>query len=271
MSRSNKDRVKKLRERFFLEQCFAAAGLPLEVLAERETPDFLLRDGRGEVGIELAQVFNDRKQVRADGTRASPGKAIEKQRDGYLAAIATAYYARGGLPIRVSAFLPSRRDFTANRDVLDLPPGGDVVGRLLSERPSRAWERSRIVIEHGVKFDVLALPDEFPKYAYWTAMDNHVGFVWQAPADEVQEVVRAKAEEKLIQCRQACSRVGLLLHADCTFGSGMILWNAELPPISPCGFDEVLLYLHPGEVWRLWPGAAMCLASRRAQQAEAER
>jgi len=261
VKRSNKDRVKKRRERFWLEQCFAAAGLSLDVVAERETPDFVLCDEGGEFGVELAEVFNDRR-LRANGKLASPGREGERRRSRYLSGVARDYYTRGGLPLSVRALLSS---------ATELPDPDDLVDRLVAGRPAEASGRVRIEMQSGAVFDLLALPDEFPNYSHWFVDDDHVGLVLQTTDQEVQAIIRAKASEKLSACRQVCGRMTLLLHADRTVSSGMILWVAEFAPIEPCGFDEVLLYLHPREVWRLSPGSAERLGSGSGAVREAER
>ncbi len=259
MRESNKDRLKKLRERFFLEMFFKAASRPLQIVAERETPDFTLRDERGDYGVELAEVFKDRRPSGAKGKLVSPGKDVESQRIAYLRRISTNYYARGGLPLRVQALLP---------DGFEFPSASQVVERLLADRPTKVMEQRRIELEPAATLYLRSLPEEMQNYSYWTPVDNSVGCRRQTRLDDLQEVVRAKSG-KLPDCRKACARVVLLLHADGTRDSGMITWTADFAPIESFGFDEVWLYLHPGDAWRLWPNPAQRMSSELGTRTEA--
>lgn len=259
MSESNKDRLKKLRERFFLEMFFEAAGRPLQIVEVRETPDFILRDERGEYGVELAEVFKDRRPSEATGKLASPGKRLERRRVAYLRRMVTEYYARGGRPLAVQSLLPEGFEF---------PPESQVVDRLLADRPTQVMEQLRIELRPGATFYLRALPEEMQNYSYWTPVDNSVGWRRQTRLDDLQEVVRAKSG-KLADCRKASSRVVLLLHADGTSTSGMITWTAGFAPIESSGFDEVWLYLHPGDAWRLWPNPAQKMSSELGTRTEA--
>ena len=259
MSESNKDRCKKLRERFFLEEFFEAAGKSLQIVEERETPDFILRNEGGDYGVELAEVFKDRRSSGPKGKLASPGKDLESQRSAYLRQMSSDYYARGGRPIQVQALLP---------DGFDFPPQSQVVECLLADRPTQVWEQRRIEFGPAAILYLTALPEEVGNYSRWTPVNNSVGWRRQTRLDDLQEVVRAKSG-KLADCRRVCERVVLLLHADGTRASGMISWSADFSPIESCGFDEVWLYLHPGDAWRLWPSPAQILRSEVGTRTEA--
>ncbi len=273
--RSNKDAAKKQRERFFLEQFLAAARMPLQIVTERETPDFLLRDDRGELGVELAELFKDRQRSSGHGKLESPGKAIEAKRAAFLRQVAKDYYAAGGRPISVQALLPTGLETAGHhgRPVLDLPDARDVVQALLDQRPVEGEAPASIdlgtELEPGAVFYVRALPDAWGSYSRWTAVDNSVGLRRQAHLSDAQVMVDAKAAAKLAECRKISPRVVLLLHADGTRSSGMMTWADDFAPIEPRGFDEVWLYLHPGEAWRLWRHPARRLGGDASARHEA--
>lgn len=258
MSESNKDLRKKLRERFFLERFCAAARQPLQIVAERETPDFILRDACGEHGVELAELFKDRRPAGANGKLASPGREGESRRTDYLRQVSGEYYRQGGRPLSVQALFIQGVEF---------PSPQEVVRQLLVHRPSEEMGRCRIEVEEAATFFLCALPQEYADYAHWTPVNNHGGWRSRNRLEDLQEVIRQKSS-KLARCREVRKRVALLIHADGTRGSGMVTWRADFAPIDPCGFDEVLLYLHPGAAWRLWPSPAEELSSQVAGHSE---
>ena len=260
MSQSTKDRRKKDRERFFLEQFCQTAGRPLHIVAEPEPPDFILRDQAGEFVVELAELFKDRR-MGANGRPSSPGRQLEVRRSSFLRGIAAEYYRRGGRPLRVAASLPRSFAFPGPREVVE---------QLLARRPDRTWARCRLQIEPAATFDLVALPEEFAGYSNWDP-GNTLGWRRLSRLDDAQEVVRAKAAEKLAAYRMMRSRVALLLYADGIRSSGRITWTPDFAPIEPCGFDEVLLYLHPSEAWRLSPGPAERIGSGPGAAGEAGR
>ena len=262
--RSTKDAAKKQRERFFLEQFLVAARMSLQIVAGRETPDFLVRDDRGELGVELAELFKDRQPSTVHGKLESPGKTIEAQRVAFLHRLAKDYYGAGGRPIKVLALLPAGSHF---------PDPREVVQALLDHRPVEVMAQARIDFGTELKtrsvFYIRALPDAWGGHSRWTPVNNSVGRRRQTHLSDAQVMVDAKAATKLVECRKVGPRVVLLLHADGTRTSGMMTWADDFAPIEPRGFDEVWLYLHPGEAWRLWPHPARRLGGEASATHEA--
>jgi hypothetical protein len=50
--------IKKLHERFMLERFIDAAGMSLDILEEREAPDFIVRVEDKVVGIEVYEAIH---------------------------------------------------------------------------------------------------------------------------------------------------------------------------------------------------------------------
>ena len=59
--------MNRYQERLFVEQ--AAPGLGWEILEQRESPDFIVREGLRSFGLELTEVFNGAKGKRGQSTR----------------------------------------------------------------------------------------------------------------------------------------------------------------------------------------------------------
>jgi|WetSurMetagenome_2_1015567.scaffolds.fasta_scaffold67703_2 hypothetical protein len=224
----------KLQERIFVEGFLKRCPDPMSLIAERESPDFLMRDDKGELGLEVAQVF------RTNGRAGSPAKAAASRRAKYLKGLASAYYRTGGLPLLVKATLPHRPDY----DVEALSR------RLQVERADEPWDRTSFVLSPSTKFHLTALPAEAGIYNRWLCINNSLGWVGRLDSKLLASRIQAKAA-KISEYRKKAERIGLLLVVDGTCESGMLQWPADEPPPDPEGFDLVYLYIHPDEVFRL--------------------
>jgi hypothetical protein len=202
--------------------------------ATRESPDFLLRDATGVIGVEVTQVF------RNDSDAGSPAKAAESRRQAYLGRLAAEYYAVHGRPLYVEANLPNRPDTELS----------SVVEKLHAMRPSEPWDWSHFSIGHDSVFNLTALPDEAGSYKKWICINNSVGWVGRLHSDLLAARIEEKAP-KLPLYRTAADRVALLLVVDRTNESGMLQWPDGATPPSSAGFDAIFLYLYPREVFQL--------------------
>lgn len=224
----------KVQERIFVEGFLQRCPDALSLIAERESPDFLMRDHRGEFGLEVAQAF------RSNGVAGSPAKAAESRRVKYLRGLASAYYQAGGMPLLVKAILPDQPDFVL----------ATLIEKLKVERTDKPWERTSFVFSPSAEFYLTALPAEAGEYKRWLCINNSVGWVGRLHADLLTPRIREKAA-KINYYRQAANRVALLLVVDRTCESGMLQWRADEPPPHTVGFEMVYLYIHPFEVFRL--------------------
>lgn len=203
------------------------------IVEERESPDFLISDGKVQFGIEVAQVF------RNQGPAGSPSKAAESRRMQYLRRLASDYYSRHGLPLLVKAQIPDR--FDANT--------GALADRLRAARPADPWNRRQFTVR-DYPFHLTSLPPEVGQYRRWVCINNSVGWRGWLATNDIGPVIDEKAS-KLSNYRKAIARVELLLVVDATRTSGMVRWrDGSLVPVAH-GFDAIHLYFHPIETRRL--------------------
>lgn len=239
---------KRNEERFFLDQFltktnrweFVAAGEP-------PAPDFLVKDARGLLGVELTSIQKD-----AAPGQSSAMRAAERSRERFLARAAEHYYDHGGSPIRVLATkLPS-----AGLDIPDLT-------RRLKEACALALASSpqeyELVITHNDLADELPIAEfwirtmgmlRHPTDSQWVAVKNSVGFVRTLSAEDLSNLVLGKAA-KLAGYKTRVARVALLIYSHRTYSSGMIQVPPETRLSDGYGFEEVHLVLPPEQVLQL--------------------
>ena len=83
--------MNKAQERFFVEEAARSLGLQWEVGEDRESPDFLIDDGRCRFGIEVSELFAGPVGIRGAIRKAAESiyqktidrcrRAYEKERD----------------------------------------------------------------------------------------------------------------------------------------------------------------------------------------------
>jgi len=206
-----------------------------ELIAEREAPDFMLRDEMGSVGLELVQVFRD----AASG--GSLAKATESRRGQCLVDLADRYYATGGRPLLVRAVMPS----------CSLGAPDRLVERIRRRRPIEPWANDEFTVaREGARLYLTSLPKEAGPYRLWQCVSNAVGWTRRDCADLLASTIRRKAT-RLHAYRSSVGRVALLLVADATRSSGMLHWSGDEAAPSAEGFDAVYFYRHPIEAIRL--------------------
>jgi hypothetical protein len=222
-------------ELFYVEQ-FLARMPNLQLVAQRDKPDFIVSDAEGEFGLELTRVF--RNGPRPESSLES--QETESLRRRLLRDTAEYYYRNGGLPLRVGAIIR----------VHDLDPAMLSL-RLRAERPAEEGGESSFEMfsENDprtlpqAKFFLRSLPPECGRYAAWRVVNNSVGWHRQLTARDLEPKIARKAK-RLVEYRKARPRVALLLCVDATVESGMLDWSPEHGLPSPHGFDAVYLYLH---------------------------
>jgi hypothetical protein len=224
----------KLLERIFVEGFLKHIDQDLHLVAERETPDFVLSDARGQFGLEVAQIFRDRSES------GSPSKAAESRRSKYLMRLASDYYSRSGLPLLMKATIPDQFQFDVHA----------LTDRLIAERNDEPWRSSKFSLGPDTTFDLTPLPDEAGQYSRWVCINNSVGWRGWLGVDDLRPTIEDKSQ-KLEEYRAATTRVSLLLVVDVTQPSGMLRWPDNAVPPEARGFDAVYLYLHPREARRL--------------------
>jgi hypothetical protein len=196
---------------------------------DRESPDFILRDQIGPIGLEVVRIFRD------PSPRGSSAKRTESCRQRVLDDLAEHYYAAGGRPLMVTALMPG----TALGDLDEL------ASRLRRRRPAIVGKQIRISVGRvDAALYLMALPPEAGAYRRWQCASNQIGWVRRACEPLIRSAIAAKAR-KLAAYRTATGRVALLVVADATRRSGMIDWPPSSCRFAREGFDAVYFYRHP--------------------------
>ena len=214
-------------ERMYLKG-FLASFPHLQLVAEGEAPDFMLRDTEGSIGLEVVLVFRDSSR------KGSPAKGLENRRQASLRDLSKRYYELGGKPLSVSALM--------SRPTLgDLDRLANTLRRL---RPTTPWRQRRIRLDQlGATFYLTALPKAAGQYRQWRCASSSVGWVRRAAEDLLSATVAQKAR-KLATYRKAADRIALLLVADALGTSGMLRATPDVR-IPKQGFDAIYFYRHP--------------------------
>ena len=234
LGRPSRVQRKKAEERVFVEQ-FLERAIDFEAsITDFESPDFIVIDSHGPLGLEVTRLFKDA------GQRGSQKKAAETGRQRSLNAVAREYYGRDGLPLLVSAIIRG--------PALRAPEGLAEMLKLL--RPSRPWDSEEFETPGGSKLFLTALPLEVGQYWHWHCLNNSVGWVNRQAEGIVSTAIRTKALN-LSAYRSRVQRIALLLVAEVMNDSGM-LEVGDLSQVQREGFDAVYLYRYPFEIVRLF-------------------
>ena len=213
MLKSRKDLNKKERERYFLDYFTRNQTNAMRVIEEREEPDFVIADSVGEYGLELVQIFKDRTISGSNnGTLSSQSKANESQQCKYLQQIAKKYYSAGGKPLQVKALLSDGFDCDHEK----------IVQKLIDERPTDHFGQHVLMLAPDARFYLQSLPEDWNCYSKWIPVNNKVGWRKIIKLSDLQTVVQDKSN-KICKYRKIREKIWLLLYADGTNSSGMIL------------------------------------------------
>jgi hypothetical protein len=224
---------KKAAERFQLESFIRASRLPWVI--ERAgndlgEPDFLILDNGKRVGVEITQLFADKKGT----TAPSSLKKNESLNLRKLNELANLYYSVQTIPIRVQFVGAGFADLSA------------VAGRLselasgLVEMKSQRFEFGGGLIAH-----VLRLPISMSDYRRWDIVSDHIGWSVRIDAAMLEGAIAPK-RERLKDYKRSVEEVVLLLYADRLFASGMIT-DVDALEADIGGFAAVYLFAFPDE------------------------
>lgn len=223
--------TERAEERFYVEQ-FLRQMPDLRFVRQNTNPrdgaDFVVADARGEIGLEVTRLFQD---TREPGTQ-SQKKKREAARQKVVAKLAAKYYAIGGLPLFVH--------ISFNERLVDVRT---LAARMRDERPEQEWAQHKIEIEGprgtlAVQLTLQSLPASMGTYSNWSIPGDHVGWVAQFGAADLQPRIDHKAA-KLPTYREKNTRVALLLYAEPSYESGMLRWNPASEPPALRGFESV--------------------------------
>ncbi|MGE3171794.1 MAG: hypothetical protein AB7O97_04160 [Planctomycetota bacterium] len=240
---SKQDEQQQQVERFYLDAFLARVQEKVSMVEARprgHPPDFLVRDAKGLLGLELTGAY-----LGSDQAAGSPRKEQETTRSRLLARAADCYYANPSAPVHVTVDLPDGFSITPRLLALHIATNrSPVVGTVRKFEVSDANGHNR----PWAKIRVRTLPPWFQDYRHWQCVNNAIGWRGLLSRDQVQATIDGKAK-KIDRYRAATARVGLLIHVDRTRSSGMVAWEGG--SVSASGFDAVWLYLHPERVYRL--------------------
>lgn len=221
--------VSKVQERIYAESAIKLLAVDWQLAEIPEPLDFEVRANGLAFGLEIRQVFVDVEQ-----SFGSPAKRAESTNTRSIIALASRYYALGGLPISAK-FLGSLSSVETE----------SFAQELAAIAPSYPGESA---IEHiqGVKVFMNPLPLDWGNYSRWVYVDDRVGWVRNPTDRELQEAVNRK-EISLHLYKQKYEDVDLLLVADRSFNSGR-LQNCDNLRVSNPGFRAIYFLSYPESI-----------------------
>lgn len=212
----------------------ARPDLQLELIKHEDRPDFRVRRGQSQVGVEVTRFSPERQS----------GMPIPEEQESLqqwtMESARSAYYKEGGTPIHVSAGFDSGLRLTKKR----APELARVIASFLLGNT-----RSLLVYQHS-EFDEILYDAFLPELSALSAIrvaaegdgawiTNHFAWPRHADEDDVRRVV-AEKERKIGAYRQGCDEIWLLVVFDLHVGEV----GVELPTPSvlftvPTKFDRV--------------------------------
>lgn len=230
---SRQQERKKAAERFQLESFIRASGLPWVIDRPGDDlgePDFFVLSEGKRVGVEITQLFADKKE----STAGSALKRNESLNLRQLEKLIDMYYSMQTIPIHVQFVGSSFGDLPA------------IAGRLselacgLAEMKSERFEFGGGLIVH-----LRRLPPSMSGYRRWNIVADHVGWSVRVNAAILEGAIAPK-RERLKSYRQSVDQVILLLYADRLFASGMIT-DIEGLEADISGFTTVYIFAFPDQ------------------------
>lgn len=230
---SRQQERKKAAERFQLESFIRASGFPWVIDRAGDDsgePDFFIfSDGR-RIGIEITQLFADKKEVTA-GSSLKRNESLNLRQ---LEKLIDMYYSMQTIPIRVQFVGSSFGDLPAIAGRLSELASG------LAEMKSERFEFGGGMIAH-----LLRLPPSMSGSRRWDIVSDHIGWSVRVSAAMLEGAIAPK-RERLKNYRQSEEQVILLLYSDRLFASGMIT-DIDALEADVDGFAAVYLYAFPDQ------------------------
>lgn len=205
-------------------------------------PDYLMANEAGEFGLEVTELFQD--AARSDGGGSAQRRARGAHAE-QLTKLAEAYYAQGGLPVRLNVLLLRDDDV----ETLAESRHDEIVSRLIGGRAASGASEVEITGKHGAPLARLFLwsisssDKQFARYSWWECLNDRVGWAGPLQLAVIDQAIQRKAS-KLASYREATHRVALLLVVNSGWQGGMCWWPEELEVLNTDGFDDVYFYIH---------------------------
>ncbi|MFQ5428149.1 MAG: hypothetical protein ACE5EZ_04120 [Thermodesulfobacteriota bacterium] len=233
---------KKQRERYLLDNFLETLGLQAQIIAERESPDFIVCFNGTEVGIEITELFISHE------TRTNPRQAIESITDKIVAHAQHLYQESSAPPAHVSiCFSPSAN---ANISALYRSNLSERLSSLVRGLNLGLWQ---VVNLYPEVFEESLLPEEIsfihalgvPSYemAHWGVA--RAGWVAPLTIQVLQTRIKEKAK-KLFEYQRVTPENWLVIISFNSRPSQMFSVPSEFDPsgiISP--FDKTFYYAYP--------------------------
>jgi hypothetical protein len=224
--------VSKVQERIYAESAIELLAVDWQLAEIPEPLDFEVRSNGLAFGLEIRQVFVDAEQ-----SFGSPAKREESKNIRSIIALASQYYALGGLPISAK-FLGSIASIEME----------SFAQELVAVAPSYPGESATENIQ-GVKVFMNPLPLAWSNYSRWIYVDDRVGWVRNPANHELQEAVNRK-EGNLRLYKLKYEDIDLLLVADRSFNSGRLQGGNNLHVSNP-GFRTIYFLSYPESIQRV--------------------
>lgn len=217
--------MNKAQERFFVEEAARSLGLRWEVVEDRESPDFLIEDGRCRFGLEVSELF-----AGPMGNRGAARKAAESIHQKTIDRCRRAYEKERDVPLGVKIL------GNVTKEAME-----ELLAILLAQDFARMRPGERFEVEISAQFKVhvtRALRHQ------WFRVNDRVGWVNTNPLPMIEAAVAKKSELLNTYREVAGADIRLLLVANRMFASGK-LKLVENSTVDTQGFRVVYFFSYP--------------------------
>ena len=220
--------MNKTQERFFVEEAARSLRLQWEVEEDRESPDFLIYDGKCRFGLEVSELF-----AGPVGIRGAIRKAAESIHQKMIDRCNRAYVKERDVPLRVAIL-------------------GKVTKEAMEELLTILLAQDLATMRPGERFEV-EKSDQFKAHVtralrhQWFRVNDRVGWVNTNPLPTIEAAVAKKSELINTYREAAGADIRLLLVANRMFASGK-LQLVEDSTVDTQGFRVVYFFSYPETV-----------------------
>lgn len=232
---------KKKRERFLLQRFIDVSKLDMEILEQREEPDFFVQTDQSIIGVEVTEMFISHRKS------AGVLQAQESIADQIVSKAQSLYEVAGGRPADVNVVFGPGQDLRGlNRDET-----AKVLCEYVLKLNLSPWQ----VVESGSEYldglfpyevsyvRVLGIPDQ--NLAHWGVA--RAGWVSSLDSKLVQERIDAKAK-RISVYQKAIAVNWLLIVADAMKPSSLIEIPSDFDSsIIHSPFSRTFFYRYPDE------------------------